>query len=81
MTLQQFKSLSEHEQYRNLLINGICLTSRDTADCCMLLFQINDFYIEVYFDMNCDEITGSRSFNNIDELHPYLEKIDITGIV
>jgi hypothetical protein len=81
MTLQQFKALSQNMQYRNLLLNGVCLTSRDTADSCILLFQLSDFYIEIYFDRNCDEIIESRSFRDTDELQPYLKQMDISSIV
>jgi hypothetical protein len=81
MTLQQFKALSQDRQYRNLLLNGVCITSRDTEDNCILLFQLNGFYVEIYFDKNCDEIIDSRSFKETDELYPYLKNIDISEIM
>lgn len=62
-------------------MNGACLASRDTADHCILLFQLSAFYVEIYFDKNCDEIEHSRSFQNTDELTPYLEKIDIPHLI
>jgi hypothetical protein len=81
MTHQHFKSLSKKKKYRNLLLNGVCLASRDTEENCILLFQLGDFYVEIYFDKNCDEIIHSRSFKEIDELNPYLERIDISNII
>ena len=79
MTLQHFNSLNEHIQYRNLLLNGVCLTDRDVDDICVLLFQLDQFYVEVFFDKHSDEILRSRSFENIDELQPYLEKINVVS--
>jgi hypothetical protein len=80
MTLQQFNTLTQDKQYQSLIMNGVCLASRDIEEHCILLFQLNNFYVEIYFDKNCDEITYSRSFINTDELYPYLEKIDISAV-
>jgi hypothetical protein len=80
MTHQHFKSLSQDKKYRNLLLNGVCLASRDTEEHCILLFQLHDFYVEIYFDSNCDEILYSRSFQNTEELNPFLEHIDISHL-
>jgi hypothetical protein len=76
MTQQQFNSLNEHKQYRSLLLDGICLKDRYVDDACVLLFQLHDFYVEVYFDKNSDEILMCRSFSSTDELEPYLEQTD-----
>ena len=75
MTLQHFNSLNEHKQYRSLLLDGICLKDRYVDDACVLLFQLHDFYVEVYFDRNSDEILQCRSFNSTEELQPYLGQI------
>jgi hypothetical protein len=80
MTLHHFKALTQDKQYRNLLLNGVCLASRDTEENCILLFQLDNFYVEVYFDKNCDEIIYSRSFQDTDELYPYIDHIDISHI-
>jgi hypothetical protein len=79
MTLQHFNSLNEHIQYRNLLLNGVCLTDRYIDDICVLLFQLDKFYVEVFFDKHSDEILKSRSFESTDELQPYLERINMSN--
>lgn len=81
MTHQHFKTLSQDKKFRNLLVNGVCLASRDTEDNCILLFQLNDFYVEIYFDKQCDEIVHCRTFQDIDELTPYIEQIDISHLI
>jgi hypothetical protein len=81
MKHQHFKVLSQDKKYRNLLLNGVCLASRDTEEHCVLLFQLSDFYVEIYFDKNCDEIMHCKSFQDTDELTPYIEHIDISHLV
>jgi hypothetical protein len=81
MTLQHFRTLSQDKQFRKLLLNGVFLTSRDTDENCILLFQLGNFYVEIFFNRECEEIIYSRSFKNTDKLEPYLEQIDISGIV
>jgi hypothetical protein len=76
MTLQHFNSLNQNIQYRNLLLNGVCLTDRFIEDTCVLLFQLDHFYVEVFFDKHSDEILKSRSFESTDDLQPYLGKIN-----
>lgn len=81
MTLQHFNTLSENIQHRKLLLNGICLADRITDDSWALLFQIDKFYVEVFFNNDGDEIIGTRCFEDTDELEPYLEKINLSYVV
>jgi hypothetical protein len=62
-------------------LNGVCISHRDTEDHCVLLFQLDDFYVEVYFDQNCDEIIQCRSFQDPEVLDPYLDQINISHLV
>jgi hypothetical protein len=77
MTAQQFNILNEDIQHKYLLIRGECIASRETEEHCILLFQIDSFYVEVYFDNECNEIIHSRTFESIDELQPYFEQAEI----
>ncbi len=81
MTLQHFTTLSKHKQYRNLIVNAVCVADRCTDDACVLLFQVKGFYVEVFFTKDGDEILSSRNFENTDDLQPYLEQIDIVRLV
>jgi hypothetical protein len=81
MTLQHFQVLSQNNQHRNLLLNGEFIMSRDTEKGCILLFQLDEFYVEICFDQDCNKILFSRSFQDTDELYPYLEKIDISALL
>ena len=80
MTKQQFDILREDKQHKYLLMKGECIGSRETEDNCILLFQLDNFYVEVFFDKYCDDIIYSRTFENTDELQPYLEHINVSGL-
>jgi hypothetical protein len=77
MTIQQFNILMEDMQHKYLLMKGECIGSRETAENCILLFQLEGFYVEVFFDKYCDDIIYSRTFENTEELQPYLEHLNI----
>lgn len=81
MTLKYFRRLSETKQFRRLLTKGVCVGERMTADEQVLLFQLDRFYVEVAFSKNTDEAVSARSFESTDELQPYLEAIDLSGII
>jgi hypothetical protein len=80
MNLQQFKTLSEEKQHRNLLLYGICVADKKTGNTHTLLFQLHSFYVEVFFNEDGDEVVDTRSFEDMDELEPYLEQIDLKGM-
>lgn len=81
MTLQQFSLLNEHEQFRNLLVRGVCIAERKTDEHLVLLFQLDRFYVEIYFGAHCDEITDVKLFDDLEELSPYLESVDISKVI
>jgi len=49
MTLQHFNTLSQHKKHRKLLVNGVWLADRETEDSTVLLFQLDAFYVEIFF--------------------------------
>jgi hypothetical protein len=81
MLLHQFKYEEKARKKEMLFENGIYLTNRFIKDFQILLFQINSFYVEVYVDREEEEIGYMRAFSNTDDLQPYLDKIDISGLV
>jgi hypothetical protein len=81
MTLQQFEALASHQQHKRLILQGVCIADRITESTQWLLFQLGDFYVEVAFSLDRDEIVASRVFEDVEELEPYLEMIDITQVI
>lgn len=45
----------------------------------ILLYQIDGFYVEVYYNKEHNDIRKFRSFSSTNQLDPYLGQIDLTG--
>ena len=69
------------EQERAVLAHGAFLDYRYKHNLYTLLYQINSFYIEVYIHQKENRILVFSSFTDIDNLEPYLKKIDITSLL
>lgn len=80
MTTLQFTTLSKHQQLRTLLLRAACVADRKTEDTQILLFQLDHCYVEVIFNAECDQVLGTRNFDNMDELQPYLEHINLSSV-
>ena len=81
MTIRHFNTLCQHNQLRNILINGVFIADRQEEERTSLLFQVQRSYVEVVFNQECNEILDSRSFESIDELEPYLSYVNLTGVI
>lgn len=80
MTLYQFKILEEHEQAQAVWEQGEHVGTRMTAKYKILLWVVNEFYVEMFYNYIDDKIEKIRSFRNLDLIEPYLEQIDISFI-
>ena len=80
MTLSQFNALDEMEQAL-VVCKGVHIAHRQDDEYRILLYSIDSFYVEVFHNKKHSMITKFRSFSSTDLLMPYLEGIDITGLV
>lgn len=69
--------LNQNSQHRYLLAKGVCIADRETKENCILLFHVDSYYVEIYFDQITGDIMHSRTFEDTDELKPYLEQVQI----
>ena len=76
MTLSQFISLNESVQQRELS-EGVCVGDRSERDYDIYFFQLESFYVEVYYHKKLNLTCRYRAFDNTEELKPYLNKIKI----
>jgi hypothetical protein len=79
MTLYEFKTLSDFEQ-AEAVWNGTFIAHREDGFFRVLLYQIDSFYVEVYYHKTANVILRFRSFTTTRLLEPYLEKINISDI-
>ena len=78
MTLYQYKALQEGEQATVLWDKGVFLGERSYEEHRILLYQIDGFYVEVFYHQEQNKLVRLRSFRIVDQLRPYLERMDIT---
>jgi len=81
MHFNEFLQLNETEQVELLWYNGEQIGRRKENDYLILLYQVEGFYVEVFYHRKERVIKRYMSFDCSDRrLEPYLEKIDITPI-
>lgn len=81
MLYQQFLHASFEEQTSVLYHKAIRIGGRKDNDHTIVLFQVDGYYAELYFHRKKNEITGINAFTSVDFLEPYLQKIDISGLL
>jgi hypothetical protein len=80
MTLYEFKLLSLSEQAQTTWDDGVLLGFRQQEERHMILYQINNFYIEIQYHTEQNEIIDIVSFISAKPLKAYLDKIDISSL-
>lgn len=77
MTLYEFNRLEEKEQGETLWENGVHITEREDEAHKFILYQIDSFYIEVWYHKKDNEIKKLRTFSSTNQLEPCLPNINI----
>lgn len=80
MTLYQFNLLDEMEQ-AEAVWSGTHIGERKDGEHTILLYQIDSFYVEVYYHREYNVIKRMRSFSSTEQLAPYLGQIDIINLL
>lgn len=78
MTLYEFNALSDFEQ-AEVLWTGALLAHREDGIFRILLYQLDSFYVEVFYNKTGNTLSRFRSFSTTSLLEPYLEQIGLTG--
>lgn len=81
MTFTEFNILNEIRQTEILLEQGVMIAERMYKQFKIMLYQVNEFYVEVYYHTNYNVIQGFRSFDNTAGLEPYFADIDINCLM
>lgn len=81
MKVEDFVLLTEDQKISLLWYQAEFIAERKENIYNVLLYQVNSFYLEVWYSYNLMNIHTMRSFSNTNELEPYLEKIDISEII
>jgi hypothetical protein len=80
MNIKQLKVPGIKNINDTILKNGVHVASRPGFFCTIALFQVEDYYVEVFFNKKTKEVGRIKTFHGTDLLQPYLKQIDISGI-
>lgn len=80
MTERRFLSLKKEEKTQVVYEEGVFIDERFEFEYHVRLYQLNSFYVELYYLRDKTDVVYARSFSATDELLPYLKKIDIISI-
>ncbi len=80
MTLYDFNLLDEQKQADAVWEHGVHLCNRKLGRQCIALYQIDAFYVEVFYNQKQNRITKLRSFQSTEALRPYFHLIRINGL-
>lgn len=77
MTLKEFNAMDEAMQYVVLLEFGVFVAHRNTKKYTYVLYQIDNFYTEVAFADEQEEVVSITAFSGTNKLEPYLALIHL----
>jgi hypothetical protein len=81
MTLYEYMILSPEEQANVTWKYGAFIAVADKGSLKVLLYQLDSFYVEVYYNCQLGRIEEFRGFHSTDELEPYLAAIDLSELL
>jgi hypothetical protein len=81
MNMYQFNCLDEVRQIELLWSAGVLIGSRQEGFYKILLYQIDSFYVEVFYQYFQGKMVKLKSFTDTDQLEPYLDAINITALL
>mgnify|MGYP003576844208 CR=1 FL=1 len=81
MTLQEYKALKPDEQTNFLSRTGVSVAERMVGPYLIVLYQVEGFYVEVFYNKDNYQMVKLVSFYNTMLLEPYLSQIDIKSLV
>jgi hypothetical protein len=82
LTFEEFQTLDEDLQTQVLALDGVYLELiRRVRSLNVELYALFTFYVEVFFNRETEEPLYLKAFNRMQNLDPYLELIDIGGVL
>ena len=81
MKLSDFILLKEDEKRLVLLHAGVLVGKRASEGCCVFLFLLGGFYVEVYCRYVDKAVREYRTYTEVHQLAPYLDSIALDGLL
>ena len=80
MTLYQFRSLPKDMQAQLVKQKGLYLFGRTTRHAYVKLYQVDNMYVELYFDKKMSFVAIVNAFEDTERLEPYLQLVDVSEL-
>ena len=80
MTFYQFKILSEYKQYETLKQKGVVIAERISTAYKFFLYQVDNFYVELKYNLFETKIETIKCFFDTKDLDPYLPDISLPDL-
>ena len=81
MTLYEFRMLSDSEQIDLLYMEGVYIGKRKQDNSIIVLYQLDGFYIEIFYRKYRSVITHVYCFTSTMLLNAYLDQINVEELV
>jgi hypothetical protein len=81
MTMVEFRQLELPEQIADLYEHGVYLGKRKEEELAVLLYQLDCFYVEVFYKTYRKDVLEIQVSESVLVLDPYLEQIDLEFLV
>lgn len=80
MDIMDFNFMDGKAKTEVLTTQGVFLAERTDGCYRISLYQLNDFYVEIYYHKTRFFYICIRSFVDVGEIYPYLDSIDIAEV-
>jgi hypothetical protein len=80
MKIEDFNYMDSIGKTELLTMQGVFLGTRKDGCFRISLYQVDQFYVELYYHISQKCYISMRSFEEVGDLNPYLEEIDISEI-
>lgn len=77
ITLYEFNSLNDNEKHEAMMEYATLVGDRFEGAYSILLYQFDNFYVELYYNSSTNSIFKFRAFISQELLNPYLKQIDL----
>jgi hypothetical protein len=81
MQLHLFEKLNLNSKACLTWKEGVHIAYRSAGDYYMALYRLKDFYVEIQYHTCRDGIAGIETIACEENLQPYLDQIDLSGLL
>ena len=81
MKMSDFRLLTESEKIAMIYEEGVYIGKRKEAGISILIYQVDKFYVEVYYRVYRKNVWKLRCSSSTSILDPYLEQIEVESFV